>query len=229
MEDRGQFTLLDYSFFVIVFVASAAIGLYYAVKSRKTITTVDDYLLGGRKMGLFPVTCSLIATSITGATIVGQAAEAYAYGSHTWMNAFSLVLMAFVVPTVFLPIFSELRLTSSFKYFELRFSRRVRLLASGLFLFTGLIFLPITVYVPALTFQRVTGVNTYATVIILSLLCAFYTSIGGFKAVIWTDVVQLGLVIASCAIVATIGVGSVDGVENVFAAAKRGDRIIIFK
>ncbi|XP_059608151.1 sodium-coupled monocarboxylate transporter 2-like [Phlebotomus argentipes] len=135
--------------------------------------------------------------------------------------------MALIVPPIFLPIFTELKLTSSFKYFELRFNRRVRLLASFIFLFTGLLFLPVTVYVPALTFQRVTGVDTYVTVATLSLLCASYTAIGGFKAVLWTDVVQLLLMIASCVVVAAIGIRAVGGIGNVFAAAERGGRIVI--
>ncbi|XP_055701883.1 sodium-coupled monocarboxylate transporter 2-like [Phlebotomus papatasi] len=142
------------------------------------------------------------------------------------MYSISLLFVPFVLPTVFLPIFNELKLTSSFKYFELRFNRRVRLLASGIFLLTGLLVLPVTVYVPALTFQRVTGLNTYITVTVLSLLCASYTAVGGFKAVIWTDVVQLALIIASYIIVTVIGIQEIGGIQNVIEAGNRGGRII---
>ncbi|XP_059613629.1 sodium-coupled monocarboxylate transporter 2-like [Phlebotomus argentipes] len=225
--DKGQFTHLDYSFFVVVFFVSGAIGLYYAFKARKTASTIEDFLLGGRNMSIFPVIASLIATSVSGSSIVGLAAEVYTYGTHTWMFAPALFVIPLVVPTIFLPIFAELKLTSSFKYFELRFNRRVRLLASFIFLFTGLIFLPVTVYVPALSFQRVTGVNTYVTIAILSLLCASYTAIGGFKAVLWTDVVQLALMIVACIIVSVIGTRAVGGLGNVFRVADRGGRIVI--
>ncbi|XP_059608017.1 sodium-coupled monocarboxylate transporter 2-like [Phlebotomus argentipes] len=225
--DKAQFTVLDYSFFVIVFLVSAAIGLYYAIKSRKIQTTIDDYLLGGRNMGLFPVICSLSATSVTGSSIVGLTAESYAYGSHIWMYSVVIFAMAMIVPFIFLPIFKELKLTSSFKYFELRFNRRVRLLASLIFLSTGLLFLTVTVYVPALTFQRVTGLNTYVTITILSLLCASYTAIGGFRAVLWTDVVQLMIMIVSCTVVGVIGIQAAGGLENVFKAGNRGGRIVI--
>lgn len=227
--DHGQFTALDYCFFVIVFCISAAIGLYYAFKARNTVVTVDDYLLGGRNMAIFPVVCSLIATTISGSSIVGLAAEAYAYGTHIWMFAVTMLTMPIVVSWIFLPIFSQLKLSSCFKYFELRFNRRVRLLASGIFLLTSLIFLPVTVYVPALSFQKVTGLDTYVTVVILSLLCTTYTAIGGFKAVIWTDVLQLAMIFLSSVIVAVVGINSANGLSNVLSAANRGGRIIFIE
>ncbi|XP_055685455.1 sodium-coupled monocarboxylate transporter 2-like [Lutzomyia longipalpis] len=228
-KDLGQFSPVDYIFFVIVFVVSSSIGLYYAIKSRKTVTTTEEYLLGGRKMGLFPVSCSIVATSITGMGTVGLAAEAYAFGIYNLMVCYTMTLVGIVISCIFLPVFSALRLTSTFKYFELRFNRRVRQIASGLFLLTGFIYLPFTVYVPALTFQRVTGVDIYLTATILSLICAVYTAIGGFKAVIWTDVVQLGLMIVSFVIMIIVGINAVGGIRNVYEAGSRGGRLRILK
>ncbi|GAB0093331.1 hypothetical protein DMENIID0001_084160 [Sergentomyia squamirostris] len=225
--DASQFTLLDYSFFVIVFVISAATGLYYAIKTRKKVTSVDDYLLGGRTMKLLPVACSLTATSLSATTLVGAPAEIYAYGTHTWMFSFCLAVTAVVTCYVFLPIFVELKLTSSFKYFELRFTRRIRVLASGLFILTGFLSLASTVYVPALTFKQVTGVDVYVTVTVLSLLCSSYTAIGGFRAVVWTDVSQLVLMIGSYITVAVVGIQATGGFINVVESANRGGRIII--
>ncbi|XP_055685272.1 sodium-coupled monocarboxylate transporter 2-like [Lutzomyia longipalpis] len=179
-------------------------------------------------MGLFPVSCSIVATSITGMGTVGLAAEAYAFGIYNLMAWYTMTAVGIVTSCIFLPVFSELKLTSTFKYFELRFNRRVRQLASGLFLLTGLIYLPFTVYVPALTFQRVTGVDLYLTVTVLSLICAVYTAIGGFRAVIWTDVVQLGLMIVSLIIMITVGINSAGGIQNVYEAGSRGERLRVF-
>ncbi|GAB0090908.1 hypothetical protein DMENIID0001_056860 [Sergentomyia squamirostris] len=221
-----KFSLLDYSFFVLVFFVSAGIGLYYAIQSRR-VNTVDQYLLGGRKMGLLPVCCSLVATSVSGFSMIGLPAESYAYGTYTWIYSIQELIVAALLHFIFLEMFFELKLTSCFKYFEMRFNRKVRLLASGIFLFCGLLYLPVTVYTPALTFQRVTGVNVYVIVIVLSVLCASYTAIGGFKAVVWTDVFQLVLMISSLIIVVVVGTQGVGGIDNVIQAAKRGQRIVI--
>ncbi|XP_055691275.1 sodium-coupled monocarboxylate transporter 2-like [Lutzomyia longipalpis] len=211
--------------FIADYLLEELIGLYYAVKSRKKVTTTEEYLLGGRKMGLFPVSCSIVATCITGMGTVGFAAESYAFGIYNYMGIYVMTVVGIVTCFIFLPVFSELKLASTFKYLELRFNRSVRQLASGLYLLTGLLYLPFTVYVPALTFQRVTGVDLYLTVTILSLICAIYTAIGGFKAVIWTDVVQLGLMVASFIIMLVVGINSAGGIKNVYEAGSRGGRL----
>ncbi|GAB0090910.1 hypothetical protein DMENIID0001_056900 [Sergentomyia squamirostris] len=224
--DNVKFGVLDYFFFTIVFILSMGIGLYYAVKARGQVSTVDDYLLGGRKMGILPVCCSLVATVLSGTAIIGIPAEIYAYGTYTWISIFADFIVAVSMHFIFFEVFHGLNLTSAFKYLEMRFNRKVRLLASGIFLFCGLLVLPLTVYIPALTFERVTGVNIYVTVIILSIFCASYTAMGGFKGVIWTDVVQLLLILTSGITVLVVGTQNVGGLEAVYDAANRGGRIV---
>ncbi|GAB0093357.1 hypothetical protein DMENIID0001_084470 [Sergentomyia squamirostris] len=224
--DNIKFGAVDYIFFVIVFVLSMGIGLYYAIKSKREVSTVDDYLLGGRNMGILPVCCSLIATVLSGTTMIGIPAEVYAYGTYIYLMIVVGNVGVFVSRYfLFFEIFHELNLTSTFKYLELRFCQNVRLLASGIYLLDGLLVLPLTVYIPALTFQRVTGVDVYITVVVLSLLCASYTSMGGFKAVVWTDVVQLFLTFASGIVILVVGIQSVGGFGSVYDAADRGGRL----
>lgn len=225
----GQFSQIDYILFVIVIVVSLGIGLYYAIKLRKVITTVDDYLLGGRNMSLIPVTCSLVATSISATSSVGLVTETYAYGSYIIIYAYGAIVMGIMLSQVFLPIFSDLKLTSVFKYFELRFNRRLRLLASGLYLLSALFNLSLTVYIPALTFQQVTGQNVYGTAIFLSIVCATYTAVGGYRAVIWTDVVQFIFIFGSMGTIIALGIASANGFWNVIDAANRGGRIVLIK
>ncbi|GAB0091925.1 hypothetical protein DMENIID0001_068400 [Sergentomyia squamirostris] len=219
------FTYVDYFCFAIVLLFSAAIGFYHGVKSRKRPSTKEEYLLGGRNMGLIPVICSLTATSASGMTILGLSAEAYTYGIHTWLLTVTLLIGSIIFIHMFLPIFIELNLTSSFEYFELRFSKGVRIFASVIYTISNLVILPVTIYVPALAFQEVTGIDLTTTVTILSLLCALYTAIGGFKAVVWTDVLQLVLMITASCIVAIVGIYSVGGVGNVWNAADRTGRL----
>ncbi|GAB0091926.1 hypothetical protein DMENIID0001_068410 [Sergentomyia squamirostris] len=219
------FTYVDYFCFAIVLISSALIGIYHAIKSRKRPSTKEEYLLGGRNMGLIPVICSLTATSASGMTILGLSSEAYTYGIHTWLLTVTLLIGSIIFIHMFLPIFIELNLSSSFEYLELRFSKSVRIFASALYTIGNLVILPVTVYVPALAFQEVTGIDLTTTVTILSLLCALYTAIGGFKAVVWTDVLQLVLMITASCIVAIVGIYSVGGVGNVWNAADRTGRL----
>ncbi|XP_055690264.1 sodium-coupled monocarboxylate transporter 1-like [Lutzomyia longipalpis] len=226
--DLERFSTLDFFFFAITFLLSSAIGLYYGFLSRRTANTREEYLLGGRKMGLLPITASLVATVVSGSTVLGHTTEVYAFGTQAWLLFFAFSGMSVIALKIYLPVFLEIGELSSFKYLELRFSRSVRLFASGLFTLTSLLFLPVTVYVPALAFHEVSGLSVHLITGLLTLLCVSYTAIGGIKAVVWTDVLQITLTVLSSATVAIVGINQVGGLEKVWRTADQGGRLIFF-
>lgn len=82
---------------------------------------------------------------------------------------------------VYLPVFYELQLTSCFSYLEKRFDRSVRVFASFIYTVQAIMFIPIVIYVPALAFSQVTGINLHWITPIISLVCIFYTTVGGLR------------------------------------------------
>lgn len=102
----------------------------------------------------FPVAMSLIASYISGVTILGTPTEIYQYGTQYWLIVVAIFACGTTVVAVYLPVFSHLRVTSSYEYLELRFSSRVRTLASVMFVLDEIMFLPIIIYVPALAFNQ---------------------------------------------------------------------------
>ncbi|GBP36805.1 Sodium-coupled monocarboxylate transporter 1 [Eumeta japonica] len=107
----------DYVAFGILCVASCTGGIWYsAVGSRaKAVVNVRDYLLGGKTMSTFPVAMSLIASYVSGVTILGTPAEIYNYGSEYWLVVVGVALSCLCVATVYLPVFCKLRLSSSYE------------------------------------------------------------------------------------------------------------------
>lgn len=95
--------------------------------------TIDEYLLGSRKLKAFPVAMSLLAGYISGVTILGTPAEIYNFGTQYWLIAVPILLMGVAVCTVYLPVFCSLKLNSSYEYLELRFNPYVRSMASVMF------------------------------------------------------------------------------------------------
>lgn len=222
------FTFLDYFFFSIMFIVSLSIGLYFAFNS-KAQQTIDEYFFGAKKLGVLPVAFSLLATTTTGSSTIGQSMEVYSYGLHNFMYVLLIPVRGLLVHKIFLPIFYELQLKSSFTYLEMRFDKSVKLIASLLFVVTGFFLIPMTIYVPALSFQEVTGLNLYFICIVTGCICIWYTLIGGFKAVVWTDFFQFCLIIISTLIIFGVGLVSVGGFENTWNALDRGGRLDIFK
>lgn len=64
---------------------------------------------------------------------------------------------------------------------------------------------------------------------LVSAICVFYTMIGGIKAVVWTDVIQAGIMVGSCISVVVLGVSKVGGLSEVWRRAEEGHRISFFE
>jgi sodium-coupled monocarboxylate transporter 8/12 len=102
-------------------------------------------------------------------------------------------------------------------------------MASFIYAISILIFVPIVLYVPALAFSQVSGINLHAISLSTSLVCVMYTSIGGLRTVVWTDTLQFILMLAAIACVITLGLQTTGGFANVWNAAENGGRLIFFK
>uniref|UniRef100_A0A8D8GXT0 Sodium-coupled monocarboxylate transporter 1 n=1 Tax=Culex pipiens TaxID=7175 RepID=A0A8D8GXT0_CULPI len=85
--------------------------------------------------------------------------------------------------------------------------------------------MPIVIYVPALAFNQVTGINVHTITPIVCLICIFYTSVGGLKAVVWTDVIQSGVTLGALLVVLIKGVVSVGGPGVVWERNMASSRI----
>ncbi|XP_050362273.1 sodium-coupled monocarboxylate transporter 1-like [Nymphalis io] len=224
---EGGFGVGDYVAFGVLCASSCAGGLWYsAIGSRsKALVDIKDYLLGGKAMSTFPVAMSLIASYVSGVTILGTPAEIYNYGTQYWLVIVGITLSCIVVATVYLPVFCTLRLSSSYEYLELRFNRHVRAVASILFLLDEVLFLPMVVYVPALAFNQLTGFNVFAVGGAMVAICGLYTVLGGLRAVVWTDSVQTGVMFIGVVLVAAAGTLAVGGFGDVLSIAKESGRL----
>ncbi|CAB3239791.1 unnamed protein product [Arctia plantaginis] len=209
-----RFSWIDYVVFVFMLAISAVVGVYWGFMKKQT--TQSDYLLGGRNMKVIPVSMSLVASFVSGITLLGSPTEVYMHGTQYAFIIVSIFLMSVIVTQVYLPVFHQLKITSNYEYLSLRFDNRVRLFGSLLFTFTLIGWLPIVIYVPALAFNQVTGVNIHVITPIVCLVCIFYTSAGGLQAVVWTDVIQITAMFGAMALVAIKGTIDVGGIGVVW-------------
>ncbi len=87
----------------------------------------------------------------------------------------------------------------------------------------------IVLYAPALALSAVTGLSKWFAIISVGLVCTLYCTIGGIKAVLWTDVFQSLLMFAAMIIIIIKGTLDVGGVDVVWQRALEGQRIQFFK
>ncbi|XP_076162659.1 sodium-coupled monocarboxylate transporter 1 [Ptiloglossa arizonensis] len=220
--ERGYFHWADWLVFGMMLVVSAAAGLWHYRKAQKSST--EDYLLGGRSMGLFPVSASLVASFISGVTILGTPAEIYNFGTQYWITIISIFFTGVTVATIYAPVFVALGLNSVYEYLEIRFNRGVRILVSLIFVIDVVLYQSIVVYVPALALNQVSGIDVHLIGIVVCYVCVFYTVLGGIKAVVWTDAMQVGVMIAGVLTVSVLGTYQL-GAATIWSEASAAKRI----
>uniref|UniRef100_A0A8C7VLB2 Sodium-dependent multivitamin transporter n=1 Tax=Oncorhynchus mykiss TaxID=8022 RepID=A0A8C7VLB2_ONCMY len=221
---RMHFSTPDYVIFALLLVASTCIGLFYALSGGRQRTT-QEFLLADRSMSCLPVSLSLLATFQSAVAILGVPSEIYTYGTQYWFLGVSYFLGLLVPAHVFIPVFYRLRLTSAYEYLELRFNKTVRIMGTVTFIFQMVIYMGVVLYAPALALNAVTGFDLWGAVLAMGLVCTLYTTLGGLKAVIWTDVFQTIVMFAGQLAVIIVGAHQAGGMGEVWRKAINGSRI----
>ncbi|KAF5303900.1 hypothetical protein FQA39_LY01685 [Lamprigera yunnana] len=221
------FSWFDYGIFSVMLLVSIIIGVYFGFFGKKQQSAVE-YLRGGKQMKVLPVAVSLIASQISTTTLLAVPADVYKFGGNYMWLFFPTIIECFITYHVFLPVYYKLQLTSIFEYVELRFDKKLRFLISFFAIIIGCLFAPIVIYIPSLAFSQVTGVNVHLIACITSAICIFYTTIGGLKAVVWTDTLQFGAMVVTFTTLLFMGVSDVRGFSFVWNKSVEGQRLNIF-
>ncbi|KAM6123143.1 sodium-dependent multivitamin transporter [Pterocles gutturalis] len=219
-----EFTAIDYSIFALLLVLSSAIGLFYALSGDRQ-RTVQEFLLANRNMSFLPVALSLLATFQSAVAILGVPGEIYRFGTQYWFLGCSYLLGLLIPAHVFVPVFYRLRITSTYEYLELRFNKTVRIFGTITFIFQMVIYMGVVLYAPALALNAVTGFDLWSAVLTMGLVCTLYTTLGGLKAVIWTDVFQTLVMFAGQVAVIAVGAQRVGGMARVWHLAEQEGKI----
>ncbi|NXU32033.1 SC5A8 protein, partial [Thalassarche chlororhynchos] len=228
----GRFTVWDYVVFTAMLLVSAVIGIYYAFAGGGQKTS-KDFLMGGRSMSALPVALSLTASFMSAVTVLGTPAEIYRYGAIFCIFAITYGLVVLCSAEIFLPVFYKLGITSTYEYLELRFNKYLRLCGTALFviqtaskpqscstLYTGIV-----IYAPALALNQVTGFDLWGAVVATGVVCTFYCTLGGLKAVVWTDVFQVGIMVAGFSSVIIRAVVVQEGIGRIVNDSYYGGRL----
>ncbi|XP_037719539.1 sodium-coupled monocarboxylate transporter 1 isoform X1 [Drosophila subpulchrella] len=239
--DNYRFGTIDYIVLLGVTVLSTGIGLYFGRKPQKELHEVkvsqpkvncgykkiDEYLLGSRNMKAVPVAISLIGSLVSGVTIVGTPSEIYHYGTQYFLVIIGIILQGIVMSYIYLPVYSAIQVSSAYEYLGLRFNSSVRSIASVIYIFSTLTYLPFVVFVPALSLNQVSGLNIYLIEVVVILACVIYTFMGGLKAVVHTDVWQVLVMFFSMVAIAVLAIYYSNGLEALFDDVEKGGRLIL--
>ncbi|XP_037516236.1 sodium-coupled monocarboxylate transporter 2 [Rhipicephalus sanguineus] len=211
----------DYGVLVAVMGLSSFIGVYFAWKDRRS-TNNKEFLVGNRQLQVFPVTMSMMASFLSAVAILGVPSESFMHGSQYMINFIGIVVGIILAVHVFLPVFYEIDMISVNQYLEKRFnSVLIRKLTSLMTTIQLCFYMGVVLYAPSLALGSVTGLPVWLSILLNGGVCAFYTAIGGIKAVVWTDVIQMVLMVSGLLIVLIQGLIMTGGPAPVIEAVDK--------
>nr|XP_039271182.1 sodium-coupled monocarboxylate transporter 2-like [Styela clava] len=214
----------DYAVFAVMLAVSLAIGIYYGIRDRGAKNGVQTYLMGGRQMHFAAVGMSISFSFISAVTILGIPSEIYIFGSmYVWLLA-CLPIVLLITTEIYIPLYFRLNITSTYEYLQLRFNYAVRILGTLAYIAQTVLYIGVMIYAPSLAFSQVSGFNLWAAIFTTGIVCTIYTTLGGLKAVIWTDVFQGAVVTVILIVVMFMSADSVGGWNEVWLANSRSNR-----
>jgi SSS family transporter len=190
----------------VVLLAYFGLILWIGLSQRSKSGSMEGFALGDRQIAWWAVLASILAAEISAGTFFGAPGEGYALRNFTYVQLMLGYLLArVVVSAVFIPAYYKHGVVSIYEFLGTRFGPVTHRLSSAVFLITRLLasgtrlWVPTMILViiwhlqnPGLTISPATEFwLTAVALVIVTLLTAVYTTLGGIRAVIWTDVLQI--------------------------------------
>src|SRR5437762_6340748 len=206
---------------IIIFGYLIGIVLFGTWFARKQKTTTD-YFLGDRAVPWWAVAFSIVATETSTITFISVPGIAFARGGNFQFLqlVFGYLLGRIVIALLFIPSYFRGELLTVYQLLDRRFGGKIKVLAASLFvvmrniadgirlLLTAIVLAAVyTSFQPPANAEQI----TIAAVILIGIAMIIFTYFGGMEAVIWVEVIQLGIYIAGAIAAAVILVKSING------------------
>lgn len=198
-----------------------------------TQKTTEDYFVGGRRMSWLAVGLSMFAATFSPLSFVGLPREAAYDNYHLYLAILFIPLFAApLAGWLFVPLYHRLRLTSAYEYLELRFDRHIRRSGSLLFGLYTLFWMGSMLYATGLIVQAACGLSEaqrLVAMIALGAVTAAYTTMGGYKAAVWTNVVKSAILAGVIVVILLLAIGRVEGGwGSVWTLGREHDKFAMF-
>lgn len=216
MENAAQgLSALDWGIFAVYAIVIVVVGL---TASRKNKSSAEGYFLAGKSIPWWAVGASLIAANISAEQFIGMSGSGFAIGlgisAYEWMAAITLILVA----KFFMPIFIEKGIYTIPEFVEKRFNNTLKTILAVfwlcLYIFVNL---ASVLYLGGTALQIIMGVPMMYTVVGLALFALIYSVYGGLSSVVWTDVIQVAVLVAGGFATTYLAVSFVGGGSGFFS------------
>ncbi len=185
----------------LVLAGSLVFIVVYGLWRGRDSDTVNKYLLAGKSMPWYAMALSIMATQASAITFISTTGQAYVDGMRFVQFYFGLPLAMIILSVTAAPVFHRAKVYTAYEYLEQRFDAKTRALVSVIFLIQRGLATGVALNATVIVLSVLLGWPDRASTLVMGSLVVLYTTLGGIKAVTWTDVQQmlimvLGLVAA---------------------------------
>jgi solute:Na+ symporter, SSS family len=209
---------LDLAIIFGYLIGVTALGTWFGRKQE----TTSDYFLGDRTVPWWAIAASIVATETSTITFISVPGIAFARGGNFQFLqlVFGYMLGRIVISLLFIPSYFRGELLTVYQLLERRFGGRIKMLAAALFVVMrniadGIRLLLTAIVLAAVytSFQPQTNAETVviASIILIGIVMIIFTYFGGMEAVIWIEVVQLGIYIGGALAAAIVLAKGING------------------
>jgi SSS family solute:Na+ symporter len=189
-SSKRGLTGLDWTIIVIYLSAMIGVGVYWYLRDRQG--TATEFFVGSRAIPFWVAGVSLYATNTSSISYLAIPAKAFETDWQYMMSKLMTVLGLMFVAVWIVPLLRRLDLVSVFNYLEMRFHPAIRMLASALCMAMHVGGrMSVVLFLPALAIATITGIDVVWSILIMGVCTIVYTAMGGMRAVVWTDFVQV--------------------------------------
>jgi SSS family solute:Na+ symporter len=202
--------LVDPAVIAIYLIGITAFGIWIGYRRN---TSSQQYFLANKSLGWFTVGAAVFTSNISTLHLVGLAAggaeNGMVIGNFEWMACFTLIALALV----FAPFYINSKVSTLPEFMERRYCPQARTFLAVIGLLGALlIHIGISLFAAAKVFESFLGVPMIWTIIVLSLFTVTYTALGGLKAVVMTENIQVCLLLGGATLVTVLGIMALPGV-----------------
>jgi SSS family solute:Na+ symporter len=218
---------LDLAIIAIFLVGTPLLGIAIGGKQ----TSSNDYFVGSRRIPWWAVTFSVVATETSTLTVISVPTVAY-LGNVTYLQlAIGYLIGRVLVAFVLLPRYYAGDLVSAYGFLGKRFGQGLQGTASVTFLLTRLLADGVRLFataIPVKVMLAVFGIDLpyWVIVAVIALFAVAYTYLGGIRAVIWIDVIQMGIYVLGAVFAVAILAGRLP--DGWFSAAVDAGKFQLF-
>ncbi len=185
MSDNS-ISLIDAAIVVIYILATTGFGSWFVKRSD----TMDGFTLAGRLIPGWAIGLSLLATYLSSISFLANPGKSYASDWRPFVFSLTLPFAVWIAARWFVPHYRREVKTTAYEYLEQRFGVWARLYMGSAYILLQIGRFAVVLYLTALALAALLNIEIITLILILGVLTIIYTLLGGFAAVIWTDVVQ---------------------------------------